>query len=88
MPWGKPRPAPPGAKEKVKLPNRQRGKLTSACGVCGGGTCRCKNIATADRAAAAKARRPIPCGQRFASGATCHYTVAPGERCPRDHSKH
>ena len=84
--WSKP--PPQGAKEKVKLPNKQRGKLTSACRLCGGGTCRCKAIAAADRAAAAKARRPITCGQRLASGGTCYKTVVPGESCPRDHSRH
>ena len=90
MGWlSKPKPAPPGAKEKVKLPNKAgRGKLTSACGVCVSGTCQCRSIAARDREQAAKVRRPITCGQRFRSGGTCHYTVAPGETCPRDHSRH
>ena len=83
------KPPPRGAKEKVKLPHRAgRGKLTSYCKLCKSGVCRCKAIATADRKKAAEKRRPIPCGQRFRSGGTCHYTVAPGESCPRDHSKH
>ena len=88
MPWGK-EPAPTGTKEKVQLPHGRRyGKRTSACSVCGCGTCQCKSIAAADRAAAAKANRPIPCGQRFASGGTCHLSLKPGERCPRDHNRH
>lgn len=89
MSWGKPRPALPGAKEKVKLPNKAgRGKLTSYCRLCKCGVCQCKAMAQDDRAAAKRNNRPIPCGQRFASGGTCHYTVAPGQRCPRDHLKY
>jgi hypothetical protein len=73
------------AKEKVKLPHRARGgKLTSACPVCGAGTCRCRAIAKADRAAAQKHNRPTTCGQRFASGGTCHKTAP----CDRDHARH
>lgn len=88
--FSKPKPPPPGAKEKVQLPNGRRyGKRTSACKHrCGGGTCRCDSIAANDREAAKRNNRPIPCGQRFRSGGTCHYTVAPGQRCPRDHSKY
>ena len=82
------KPAPPGSKEKVKLPHKQRGKLTSFCSVCKCGVCQCAAIARADRAAAAKARRPITCGQRLDSGGTCYKTVVPGETCPRDHSGH
>ena len=77
--------------EKVKLPYKERGKLTSRCRVCGPlgyGTCQCAAETARARAAAAAKRRPIPCGQRFRSGGTCHYTVAPGESCPRDHSRH
>ena len=85
--WSKPKPEP-GAKEKVKLPNKAgRGKLTSYCRLCRCGVCQCAAIAKADREAAARARRPIPCGQRFASGGTCHKTVVPGESCSRDHSR-
>lgn len=73
-----------GAREKVKLPHKQRGKLTSYCSVCKRGVCGCRAIAAADRADAAKKNRPIPCGQRFASGGTCHKTAP----CGRDHSKH
>ena len=59
-------------------------KQSSHCWVCGGGTCRCKAIAKADRAEAEKKGRPRVCGQRFASGGTCHATAP----CGRDHSKH
>lgn len=90
--FSSPKPAPPNSREKTKLPHKQRGKLTSKCPTChrvtGSGVCRCKAIAQRDREEAARKRRPIPCGQRFRSGGVCHYTVAPGERCPRDHSKH
>ena len=86
------KPAPPGSKEKVKLPHKQRGKLTSKCPICyrvaGSGICQCKAIAERDRREAAAKKRPITCGQRLASGGTCYKTVVPGETCPRDHSRH
>lgn len=78
------KPAPKGAPEKKRLPNGGRlSKPTSYCKVCRRGTCGCAAIARADRAAAQKKNRPIPCGRSFPSGGTCYRTVAPGETCPR-----
>jgi hypothetical protein len=54
---------------------------STVCDRCRRGTCQCRQIAAADRAAAIKNNRPRVCGTRLSSGATCHRTVCPGETC-------